>query len=298
MSVLIATVRRSHPWGLVLVCCTGLALTAAVGWGLGVAARPAPPAVAANVVAAVGDLRIELENGWTPADAAPAVSGAQAYAPVPGVNARALLVHGPAVDASLVPGALRSALPAALPEPRRARLAGLRAWTYGPLRAEGRTLQVTVVPTTAGSFAVACSAPPAGWDTAASCTDGVYAISSQAARTLAPAPALAFRLHAGPALAALEGRRVALRARLADTRRPAAATALADVHRRTADSLAVFAVAGASSQVVGALRDAARGYDALAVAERQDARRPFIRARVAVARADGALAAALRELRH
>ncbi len=298
MSVLIDSVRRSHPWSLIAAAGAALVVTAAIGWGLGGAARPAPPAVAANVVAAVGDLRIELENGWAPADAAPAVAGAQAYAPVPGVDARALLVHGPAVDASLLPAALRDVLPAALPEPRRARLAGLRAWSYGPLRAEGRILQVTVVPTTGGTFAVACSAQPAGWDAAAGCTGGVYAISSQGARTLVPAPALAFRQQAGPALGALDGRRVALRARLADTRRPAAATALADVHRSTAATLAPFAAPGASEQVVAALRDAARGYDALASATRRDARRPFIRARAAVARADVALAAALRELRH
>ena len=298
MSVLIATVRRTHPWGLVAVAAATLAATAAIGWGLGVAARPAPPAVAANVVAAVGDLRIELQNGWTPAEAAPAVAGAQAYAPIPGVNARALLVHGPAVDATLVPAALRSALPATLPEPRRARLAGLRGVDLRPAADRGTHAAVTVVPTTAGTLAVVCSAPPAAWDAVAGCTGGVYAISSQAARTLAPSPALAFRLHAGPALQALDRRRVTLRARLAATRRPAAATALAGVHRRTASALAVFAAPGAGEWVVAALRAAARGYDALAVAARRDARQPFIRARAAVARADGALAAALRELRH
>jgi hypothetical protein len=150
-------------------------------------------------------------------------------------------------------------------------------------------------------LAVTCSAPPASWSAALDCADGVHAITSAKAKTLAPAADLAFRQTAGPALGALDERRVAARRRLADARRPAARAAaartLAGAHRTAADDLAPLAAPGASTGVVDALRDAARGYDALAAAERGNDRDRFIAARAEVARSDAALVAALGRLR-
>lgn len=287
-SQLLVEAQRARPSGAVVAGIVGLVLAAAVGWWLGGASREVPPPVAADTIAAVGGLRLELEAGWVPADAAPLVDGAQAFAPSPGLSARALLVHGEAVDATLVPAALRAELPGGLGAPQRATLGGLAAWRYGPLRDRSHMIEVTVAPTTGGMLAVACSAPSAAWSAAVDCADGVHAVSSEDVRTLAPAPDLALRLRAGPVLERLDARRVTGRANTAW--RP-----LAAAHRRAATSLAPFAAPGPGLELVNALRDGARAYDALAAAGRKRPR--VIAARGAVARAESALAGALRRLR-
>lgn len=283
-----------RPSGALVAGAAALVLAAAGGWWLGDASRQEVAAPAPDTVLAVGDLKLELDPTWVAADAMPGlpVEGADVLAPAPGLVGRALLVSGPAADASLIPAALRSELPAALPAPRRAAMAGLPAWTYGPLHDEGRMVEVTVVPTTAGVLALACSAPAASWSASLDCANGVHAVAGGAA--LAPAGDLGFRLAAGPVLRALDAERVSGRARLS-ARRPAAATTLAADHRAAAAALDPFATAGVPAAAVSALRDAARGYEALAAAARDRSR--FLAARARVSRSDAALAAALDRLR-
>ena len=285
----IRAARLPRPSGALVAGLAALAVAGAGGWWLGGTSRPAAPVVVPASVAVVGDLRLELDPDWAAADAAPRVAGAQAFAPAPGLAARALLVSGPPADASLVPAALRSELPENLPAPRKAELGTLAAWSYGPVRAGGRVLEVTVAPTTGGMLAVACAAPPASWNAALGCEAGVRAITSAGSEALAPAADLAFRQAAGPVLRTLDGERVAGRRALAT--RLSAAAALADAHRAAAAELEPFVVPGPPADVVAALRDAARGYDALAS---DPPRARFIAARRAIARADAALAAALR----
>ena len=280
-----------RPSGALVAGAAALVLAAAGGWWLGDTSReevaaPAPP----DTVLAVGSLNLELDSTWVGADSVPGlpVDGAAVLAPAPGLVGRALLVSGPAADASLIPASLRDELPAALPAPRRAALGGLPAWTYGPLHDEGRMVEVTVAPTTAGVLALACSAPAASWSASLDCANGVHAVAGGEA--LAPAGDLGFRLAAGPVLRALDAERVSGRARLS-TRRPAIATALAEDHRAAAAALDPFAAAGDPAAAVSALRDAARGYDALAAAGRDRTR--FVAARAQVSRSDAALAAAL-----
>jgi hypothetical protein len=294
---LLAGLQTVRPPAALVAGGCALALAAAGGWWLGGSSRAPAPVVAPNSVAALGDVRLELEAGWAPA--AP-VEGVKAFSPVPGLPGRALLASGPAVDPTLIPDTLRAQLPESLPAPRKATLGGLPAWGYGPLRHRGRVVELTVLPTMGGMLAVACVAPPSAWSGALGCADGVHAIATDD-RTLAPAPDLAFRQAAAPALETLDEARVAGRARLDGARRTAAAS-LAGAHREAATALAPFAAPGASTDAVAALRDAARGYDALAAApdrrsvtRRQRAR--FVAARQQVARADAALAAALAELR-
>jgi hypothetical protein len=274
-----------------------LALAAAGGWLLGGSSRAPAPAVAPNSVTTLGDVQLELEAGWAPAAS---VDGLTAFATVPGLPARALFESGPAVDASLIPATLRADLPDSLPAPHKATLGGLAAWRYGPLRNRGRVLELTVAPTTGGVLAVACVAPPSAWSGALGCADGVHAIAT-GDRALTPAPELAFRQAAGPALKTLDDARVAGRARL-DAAPNKASAALARTHREAATALAPFAVSGAPAAAVAALRDAARGYDALGsmpdrrfVTRRQRVRYVAVRGRIA--RADAALAAALAQLR-
>jgi hypothetical protein len=297
----VADLRALRPSGAAVAGATALLVAAAGGWWLGGATRDAAPVP--NAVATVGALRLEVEPAWVRAGAAPGlpVRDAAVMAPAPGLDERAVLVTGPPSDASLIPRALRAELPASLPVPRRATLAKLPAWRYGPLRDDGRLVVVTIVPTTAGVLALACSRPTTSWSGWRDCENGVHAVSAGDAKTLAPSADLAFRQAAGPVLETLDEARVAGRARLRGARRAAAAS-LANEHREAATALAAFATAGAPAAAVGALRDAARGYDALAAAPdrrfvTRGQRVRFVAARQQVARADAALAAALAELR-
>ena len=283
---------RRRPSGALVAGLAALAVAGAGGWWLGGLSHAPAPAAAPDTVAAVGDLRLALDPHWVPAAPERHVAGARAYEPAPGLPARALLVSGPPADPSLVPAALRSTLPDRLPAPRETTLGALPAWTYGPVRTGRRLLEVTVAPTTGGVLAVACSAPPASWNVALGCAEGVRAVSSADADALAPAADLAYRQASGPALRTLDRERVAGRRAIA--RRPAAAAALADAHRTAAADLEPFVTAGPPADAVAALRDAARGYATLAAGP---GRTRFIAARRAVARADAALAAALRRLR-
>ena len=293
----LAGLQTVRPPAVLVAGGCALALAAAGGWWLGGASRSPAPAVAPNSVAALGEVRFELEAGWAPAAS---VDGVKAFAPVPGLPARALLASGPAVDTSLIPATLRAQLPDRLPAPHKATLGGLAAWSYGPLRDRGRLVEVTVVPTMGEMLAVACVAPPSAWSGALGCADGVHAVATDD-RALTPAPDLAFRQAAGPVLETLDEARVAGRARLDGARRTAAAS-LVRAHSEAATALAPFAISGAPADAVSALRDAARGYDALAAApdsrfvtRRERAR--FLAARRQVARGDAALAAALTSLR-
>jgi hypothetical protein len=289
-------IRSFRPSAAMVAAAAALAIAAAGGWWLGGATRDEAPATAGDTVVTVGALQLGLEPTWVSADSVPGlpVAGAAVLAPAPGLTERALLVTGAAADASLIPAALRAELPADLPEPRRAVLAGLPAWTYGPLGDESRMLEITVAPTTAGVLALACSAPATTWSAWLDCGNGVQ--SASGAEALTPTPDLAFRQAAAPVLQTLDGERVSERARLS-ARRPAAAVALARAHREAASALAPFTVAGAPAAAVSAMRDAARGYDALAASARSRDRSRFVAARARVSASDAALAAALADLR-
>jgi hypothetical protein len=296
-------VADRRPSGAAIAGTVALAVAGVCGWWLGDVSKAPAPVVAPDLVAAIGDLRLELEAGWIPAEAAPGpqVAGAQAFAPIPGLSARALLVTGRPADASLVPAALRAELPERLPAPSRVELGGLAAWSYGPIRDRNRVVEVTVVPTSGGVFALACSAPPASWSAALDCADGVHAIASAKARALEPSADLGFRQASGPVLEALDDQRVAGRRRLAAADRPAARAAaartLAGAHRTAAADLAPFAIGGEPAAVVAALRAAARSYGAFAIAARRNARPRFVAARRAIGRSERALAGALRRAR-
>jgi hypothetical protein len=154
-------------------------------------------------------------------------------------------------------------------------------------------VEVTLAPTTAGVFAVACSAPPETWSTAIGCAAGIRSIDA-GGDGLLPAPDLAFRRQAPAVLGTLDGKRVAGRAALARGRRVAAARTLAGAHRAAAAALAPLAAPGATTETVAALRRAAASYDALA---RAAGRARYIAARRSVTRAEAGLAAALKRLR-
>ena len=279
--------------GAVALAAAGLA-----GWWLGGVWSAPEVAAAPDPIVAIGDVRFGLPAGWTPV---PASEDGLAFAPAPGLPARALLVSGPAVDRSLIPAALRESLPADLPAPRRTELGGLPAWAYGPVRGGKRTIEVTVAPTSSGVLAVACSAPPDAWAAALGCADRVHGVALGAGRALAPTPDLGFRQRSRGVLGDLDAERVRGRRALARAGGPrgraAAARRLAAAHRSAANRLAPLAAGDAAAGAVAALRRAGRGYARLAVAARRGERLRFGNARAAIRAADADLARALRRLR-
>lgn len=296
------TPQRAGPSRAVLGGIFAVAAAAAGGWWLGGTARSPAPVAAPAPLVAIGGFDVALSPAWTPAEAGPGpdVPGGQAFAPAAGLPARALVTAGQASDPSLVPAALRPALGTPLPAPRRTRVAGRLAWTYGPVRDAKRVLSVTVLPTTAGVLAITCSAPPETWSVALGCAGGVQAVSPRTGGILEPAPDLAFRRAAPAVLRTLGARRAGARAALARSRRPAgraaAARRLARVHRNAAAALAPLAARGASADAVAALRRGAAGYDNLAVAARGRDPARQAAAGAAIARAERALTGALRRL--
>jgi hypothetical protein len=291
-----ATPRRPGPSRALLAGFVAVVAAVGAGWWLGGVSRSPEPFDVDTAIVPVGNIRVEVASDWTPATPAPGpdAEGGRAFAPAAGLPARALLVSGPAAEPSLIPAALRDAMPDTLPAARRTKLAGVAAWTYGPVRSEERVMQVTVVPTTVGVLAVVCSSPPETWSVALGCASGVRGLSPVGGRTLEPSAEVAFRSRAGEVLRSLDRVRVSGREALASGPRRAAARRLAAAHGEAAAGLERTAVRGVTGETVVALRGAAQAYAAFGLAE---SRRGFMRRRAAVQRAEDRLAGTLARLR-
>ena len=287
--------------GIVLVAAAGLA-----GWGTRSASVPkrvTPPPPPRTVE--VGAVSVTVPGAWTAESAR--VAGlpdlgpdAAAFAPLPGLGARALVVLAPFDDPTLVPAPLRAL---ATGPPQRATLAGMPAWRYREQgMSGGRVAQVTVAPTTAGSLTVVCLAQGAAWSGAEGCAGDLGAESSPGATPLVPSRTLAFRRRLTPVLERLNARRGALRTRLraATTRRGQArfSARLGRAHTRALVALKPRTpAAGAPRRVVTELRRTARGYRRLSLAARRGWPGRYKQARVAIRRSDRALAKAVARVR-
>jgi hypothetical protein len=268
-----------------------------------VASAPAAPARAIEV----GPVNVTVPGSWAsePVSSARVTGlepGSAAFAPVPGLNARAVVLVAPFTDPTLLPASLRP-LAELSGRPRKAALAGLPAWTYPQKTlAGGGVAQVTVAPTTAGSLAVACIAPMTAWSGVERCAEDLASASLRGATPLVPSATLAFRLLLPPVIGRLGDRRAALRSRLrgATTRRGQARLAgrLGRAHGRAAAALAPSApAAGAPRRVVRLLRANARSYGRFSVAARRVRPVRYRRARAAIRRTDRALARTVARVR-
>jgi hypothetical protein len=104
----------------------------------------------------------------------------------PGLSVSAILTFAPVEDATLVPRPLTAMLSDPISQPRKTTIAGLPAWRYGDL-ATTRPLgmmNVTVVPTSAGTMALACVAPRSLWSVANDCAARVLRVTLDGARPL------------------------------------------------------------------------------------------------------------------
>lgn len=286
--------------GAFLILAAGLG-----GWMVSRATAPAPAPAAFRAVD-VGPVSLTAPGAWSvargpvaglPATAAPVTT----LAPIPGLDARVVVIVAGSDDATLVPEELRAFVGAG--SPRRSSLAGLPAWTYRRRAvAKARVAQVTVAPTTAGSLTVLCVAPAAAWAGADDCAGDLSSASLRGASPLVPSPTLAFRRRLAPVTERVGTRRTELRAKLrqAATRRGQArfARRLGRVHAGAVSALAPLAPEdGAPRRVVRELRRIARGYGRLAAAAQAGWPERYRSARLGLQRSDRALAAALKDVR-
>jgi hypothetical protein len=280
------------------------------GWSAGGATKTEPvhPAPARQAVA-LGPATLSVDGSWrrserSPAGVRPEPNRIAVFEPLSGLSVSAILALAPIEDSTLVPPALAAMLREPLPQPRKTTVAGLPAWRYGDLATGGQStmMDLTVVPTSAGTIALACVAPSSLWSVASDCAAGLRAVALEGARPLVPDADLALRLHLPAVIPMLDRRRVrhrhALRRAQSARAQARAAARLADAHRGAARRLAPAAAAdGASADAVAALERLAVAYRELAVSARQELPRAFAGARSDVRRGEAALAAALDRLR-
>jgi len=298
-------VSRRALWPLVLGAALVLAAaTALAGWLAGGVATNEPAPKAPDLQPArVGSLDLQVSGEWKAVPGGRDVKGfepgsALTFAPIPGLSLRALVALAPAEHTSLVPGPLRDRLSDPLPKPTQARLAGAPAWTYTMSGSERRDglLEITVVPTTAGVLSVACVGSVSSASSV--CGAGVRRLDLNGARSLHPAPDLAFRERLSTVVDRLDSQRVALRRELRgspDGRGQAAvAGRLALAHRDAAGGLAPFATpTGPTADLLGALRTTADAYERLAAAAGQGSTGDYDAARRDVGRGDAEVTEAL-----
>jgi hypothetical protein len=278
-----------------------LALAAVAGWlfagsghkpGRAVASSPAPP----PQTVAVGPLTVSVDYAWR-ATGPPAggweqkLGDFQAFSV--GHGLRLWLARAPASDWTLVPAALRRALPRPLGPARDTRVAGYPAWRYGPIAPAGGTYDLLVIPTTQGVLLVGC--PTAA--RARTCQTGVQAIAG--ARALAPTLDLAARMALPTVVATLNAARASAGDALTAARGPLAqaraAASLARAQAAAAGRLQPLLAPG-RDQAAAALRRSARAYAALRDALRAQNRHRYAAARAEAAAADAAAARRLRAL--
>ena len=278
-----------HRPGSVSVGILAIATTIAVASVLGLAAfagqwtarrgaaHPSRGEPAARVHA-LGPLRVTVPTEWRelPVRAAGLrgiePQSALVFDPAPGLSARAVLMLKSlesGTSPSLLPTPLVDATRSSPGPPRVVRLDGRRAWMYTavPAKRAPDTMDITVLPTTAGVMSVVCVAPRLAFAAAVSCASDLR-IALDGARPLRPTIDLAFRLRLREVAPGLDGERVTQRLALSRARTPVAqaraARRLAAVHARAAGSLAPFARGGAATELVALLRNASREYDAMA----------------------------------
>jgi hypothetical protein len=277
-----------------------LGLAALVGVWAGHRATPVEHAGPRPTVVRIGAAELTVSAGWRAASLSSAgipglpAGRTLAFASSPGLVGRAVVLFAPVDDASLVPQPLRRLLAGARLRSRAARLGGLPAWSYGQVSATGsdRLIGVTVMPTTSGVVAIACTAPEVERIVMALCDSGVDSVALRGATALVPSPSLATALRLPAVVHRLDRERVAHRAALG---RAATANGQALAARRLAADYADAAAAlrhpadrsGASLvQHLSSVRDA---YAALARAAGARSVKAFRVARRAVGSAEAGL---------
>jgi len=283
-------------------------VAALCGWALRAITTSEPPsAPPAPTTATAGPVTVAVEGDWAPARSVPGIPGLDpgataAFTPTSGLRAYAFATVAPIRDGSLLPAPLRALLPRELPKPKATTLVGLPALHYGEQAIAGeRRMEVTVVPTTAGSLAVACIAPLESWVAALGCSAGVRGLALRDAAWLKPGDDLAVRERIPDVVRTLDARRVALRKQLAAAKTGGAqarfARRLSRAYAAAAATLAPVAPAdGAAAELVAALRAASASQAELSLTAENGEPKGYRTAKRAIERDEAAVKRALAAL--
>jgi hypothetical protein len=290
------------------VLVVGVIVALASGWWAGGRASEPPTASPdAPRSAAAGPVRFQVTSDWVPVPRVPGVDGlpatTAAFTPTASLRAYAVVTVAPTDDPSLLPQPLRELMPAKLPQPKKTDLLGLPAWRYGELSISGdRMLEVTVVPSSVGTMAVACMAPRESWVAALGCADDIRKVDLPKDETwLPPAPDVAAREAIPGIVGGLDAKRVKLRARLKAARTRGAQSRIA-AKLSSAYHLAELKLGdtspgkGAAGAVLARLKANAINYAKLGNAAAAAAPRRYKKAKRAVKKSEAQLKAALAKL--
>jgi hypothetical protein len=304
MSARFLTTPSARRWLTAAVAVLALtavgALAAVAGTGAGGVVRPAKPAPPVARAASVGPARLVVPARWrTVAPASAGLAGAPiiVFRPESRPWTRVVAVFDRTVAPSLIPPVLQ---PAGLPaqgSPKPTRVSGRPAWTYDAdvPGGDGRGGSVTVLPTTAGVLAIACTSV-AGRRADAGCASDVGSITVPGTTALVPSRALALGVSLPQVLDRLNRERSRHRATLNAARTNAsqarAARRLAADHRAAAREVRRLAGPAAVS-LVRDLTAVAQAYGALADAADAAASAKFASAATSVRQAEAVVAGAV-----
>jgi hypothetical protein len=291
---------------LAIVVTATLAIMAGI-W-LGRIATPSEPPPPAPHLVSVGPARVLVPGDWNAGSlrrtgvADLTAGGAVAFETTPGLGEWAVMLFSRTFEPSLIPSELRRELRSPVPAPARTRLAGSPAWTYRGLATATPRLRVdvTVLPTTAGVLAVACTSRVPLVVDEAPCAADVESLIVPGASPLTPTPSLALQETLPAVLDDLNRERLEDRADLRNAHTQAAqalaAGHLALDHR--ASARAIDAAAGkAGAPLARDLTAVANAYDSLQEQAEAGSATGFAAARADVEDAETVLAASVRDVR-
>jgi hypothetical protein len=277
-----------------------------VGWGLAHALRsPTGDAAGTSRSVTLGPASLKVPTSWTAINSASAgitgldSSSTRAFRIEDGLGQRAFVTFAAPADRWLIPSSLQRELRPPLGAPIPGFLAGYPAWSYSGVSTArpNVVMELTVLPTTAGVLAVACTSRSA---VAASsdCDQDVEQLFVLGAHVLRPTPETAFRLAMSPVLTRLQDDRAAVEPKLIAARdagaQAQALQAFGEAYSAAARELDPLAPrSGPAATLVASLRGAASAYRAAGMAASIGAFGDYFVARAAVKAAESKVATAL-----
>jgi hypothetical protein len=301
---------KLHPLGrfvLLSALAFGCMVVAALaGWGVARGLRPpSRDAAGASRSVTIGPARLKVPSSWAAIDPASAgipgldSTSTRAFRIEDGLGRRAFVTFAAPADRWLIPSSLRPELRSPFGAPIPAFLGRYDAWSYLGVSTTrpNVVMEVTVLPTTAGVLAVACTSPSAV-GVVSECDEEVEELFVSGAHVLRPTPETAFRLAMSPVLTRLQDDRAAVEAKLIAARdggaQAQALQAFGEAYAAAARRLDPLAPrSGRAATLVASLHGAARAYRAAGMAASVGAFGNYFAARAAVKAAESKVATAL-----
>jgi hypothetical protein len=286
-----------------------MVVAALAGWGVARALRsPTRDAAGASRTITLGPASLKVPPSWTAINVASAgipgfdSTSTRGFRIEDGLGQRAFVTLAAPADRWLIPTSLRRELRPPLGAPIHGFLAGYPAWSYSGVSTArpNMVMGLTVLPTTAGVLAVACTSRSA---VAASsdCDQDVQQLFVSGAHVLRPTPETAFRLAMSPVLTRLQEDRAAVEPKLIAARdgsaQAQALQAFGEAYAAAARQLDPLAPhPGRAATLVASLYSTARAYRAAGMAASVGAFGDYFVARAAVEAAESKVATALRRV--